>query len=314
MNYRRHDHGLPSDHMPGTGWGGVASAIRISEAHKHEPRFPEHFPLILNHHRFDADHRIPANYHDYLEVSVVEAGEGYLNVREDRFPIRDGDVFLMGPGTMHTVTPDSPLVTRSLYFLPGLVHEPGGPQVNFDSLRLFYDRRYLFDPVINPGSSTDVQSLFNDLARNRNRSSRYRDLEARIMLFEVLLWTMKQYDVDHEDVPTSRAKGNAERLHRVLEWMRIHFREDLSLADAADVACVSVQYFCRFFKDAVGHTFTEHVARMRVALAKQLLLQQDLRTTDIAYDVGFGSQSNFFRTFKRITGATPQEFRNRSLG
>lgn len=286
--------------------GGIA----VTETHKHNVRFASNFPLVLSENHFTPECEVPENYHDYLEVSIVDHGRGYFKVGEHTFPIADGDVILMGPSQLHTVEVPrkSQLFVRSVFFLPGLVFNPGEPDSNFDWLRLFYDQRFRRDPVINDNRTHALSDHFHELVETQEHSPRYRNLEARIALFQILLNALKEFEDQHADEPAQNITNNVDRLDRVLSWMSKNSEDDLSLSAAADVACVSTQYFCRFFKNAVGRTFTEHLSRIRVAHAKQLLLQGNLRTTDIAYEVGFGSQSNFFRTFRRVTGASPQEF------
>lgn len=289
---------------------GSSGGITVTETHKHNVQFASGFPLILSDNHFSSELDVPENYHDYLEVSLIDRGHGYLRVGETAFPIADGDVILMGPEQLHTVEipRNSELFVRSVYFLPGLVFSPGEPDSNFEWLRPFYDQRFRRDPVIRSKRTKSLSDHFQELVQTREHSPRYRDYEARIGLFQILLDALKEFDDQYAEGPARNLTNNADRLNRILGWMGKNSQEDLSLSAAADVACVSTQYFCRFFKNAVGHTFTEHLARIRVAHAKQLLLQGSLRTTDIAFEVGFGSQSNFFRTFRRVTGASPHEF------
>ena len=87
--------------------------------------------------------------------------------------------------------------------------------------------------------------------------------------------------------------------------------EELSLADAAKAAGASVFHFCKVFHKATGLKFTDYVARMRLEDARNRLLNPNLRISEIAYDVGFQSLTQFNRTFKRVFGQSPTEFRAR---
>ena len=64
----------------------------------------------------------------------------------------------------------------------------------------------------------------------------------------------------------------------------------------------------------VGLSFTSYINQFRIAEAKQLLLEQQLLTIEaIGYEVGFGSRSSFFATFKQQTGLTPKKFQETYL-
>src|SRR6266513_1119976 len=95
------------------------------------------------------------------------------------------------------------------------------------------------------------------------------------------------------------------------EYIEKHKTEEISLADVAKAAGASVFHFCKVFHKATGLTFTDYVARMRVEDARTRLLNPNLRVSEIAYDVGFQSLTQFNRTFKRVFGQSPSEFRAR---
>lgn len=87
------------------------------------------------------------------------------------------------------------------------------------------------------------------------------------------------------------------------------FREKLSLPDVARVVNMSANYFSEKFKEATGLNFVEYVARTRIEKARNLLLNPNQRVSEVAFDIGFQSLSQFNRTFKRIVGQSPSEFR-----
>jgi len=108
-------------------------------------------------------------------------------------------------------------------------------------------------------------------------------------------------------------KDNAEPLLvlRAREYIDKHKTEELSLADVAKAAGASVFHFCKVFHKSTGLKFTDYVARVRVEDARTRLLSPNLRISEIAYDVGFQSLTQFNRTFKRVFGQSPSEFRAR---
>jgi AraC-like DNA-binding protein len=94
----------------------------------------------------------------------------------------------------------------------------------------------------------------------------------------------------------------------------------LSLTEVAAASGASVFHFCKVFKKTTGLTFTDYVARVRLEDAKTQLLNPGRRISEVAYDVGFQSLTQFNRVFKRVFGQSPTEFRahlgpdNRSAG
>jgi AraC-like DNA-binding protein len=95
------------------------------------------------------------------------------------------------------------------------------------------------------------------------------------------------------------------------DYIEKHKTEELSLADVAKAAGSSVFHFCKVFHKATGLKFTDYVARVRLEDARNRLLNPNLRVSEIAYDVGFQSLTQFNRTFKRVFGQSPTKFRAR---
>lgn len=106
-------------------------------------------------------------------------------------------------------------------------------------------------------------------------------------------------------------KDNAEPpvITRAKEYLQEHQSEDLSLGQVARAVNTSTFYFCKMFKKVTGINFTDYLSRVRVEKAKNLLLNPNLRVSEIAFEVGFQSLTHFNRVFKKIVGQSPSEFR-----
>jgi AraC-like DNA-binding protein len=107
-------------------------------------------------------------------------------------------------------------------------------------------------------------------------------------------------------------RQNAEPLlvQRARDYIDKHRLESLSLAAVAKASGSSVFHFCKVFHKATGLKFTDYVARVRLEDARTQLLNPNRRVSEVAYDVGFQSLTQFNRTFKRVFGQSPTEFRN----
>jgi AraC-like DNA-binding protein len=93
------------------------------------------------------------------------------------------------------------------------------------------------------------------------------------------------------------------------EYIAEHQSEDLSLGEVARAVNASTFYFCKVFKKATGLNFTDYVSRVRIEKAKNLVMNPNLRISEIAYEVGFQSLTHFNRVFKKITGMSPTAYR-----
>ncbi|MFT5465804.1 MAG: AraC-like DNA-binding protein/ligand-binding sensor protein [Verrucomicrobiales bacterium] len=107
------------------------------------------------------------------------------------------------------------------------------------------------------------------------------------------------------------ASSEPEAVSRAKQYVNAHLEDRITLEAVANHVHVSQFYFCKIFKQATGMTLTEFVNRRRVAWAKRKLLDPRARVTEIAYDVGYQSLSQFNRSFLRYAGESPTSFRTR---
>jgi AraC-like DNA-binding protein/ligand-binding sensor protein len=96
-------------------------------------------------------------------------------------------------------------------------------------------------------------------------------------------------------------------------YIEEHQTEELTLSQVAKAVNMSSYYFCKMFKKVAGINFTDYVARVRIEKSKNLLLNPNLRVSEIAFEVGFQSLTHFNRVFKKILGQSPTDYRAQLL-
>jgi AraC family transcriptional regulator len=114
-----------------------------------------------------------------------------------------------------------------------------------------------------------------------------------------------------EPSPVSRG-GPPLWLPAAREFIRANFRDRFDHDALARVAGVHATHLARAFHTHMGCTVTAYVHRLRIEWAREQLWCSDLALADLALDAGFADQAHFTRVFRRVTGATPSEFRRRS--
>ena len=96
-------------------------------------------------------------------------------------------------------------------------------------------------------------------------------------------------------------------------YIQEHLTEELSLHRVAKALNMSSYYFCKMFKKATGINFTDYVTHLRIEKSKTLLLNPNLRISEIAFEAGFQSLTHFNRVFKKILGQSPTDYRAQLL-
>ena len=160
--------------------------------------------------------------------------------------------------------------------------------------------------LVKLGAEVDLKRLEEAYFNTRVLTpQQYESLVRLLAIFAEHLAACSQALVLHRDCKDSPA------MTRARSYIEDHSADDLSLAAVARVVNMSATYFSEKFKEATGMNFVECVARTRVEKARNLLQNPNLRISEIAFEVGFRSLSQFNRAFKQIAGESPSEHRRK---
>ena len=98
------------------------------------------------------------------------------------------------------------------------------------------------------------------------------------------------------------------------DYILEHQGENLRLSQVAKACNTSTFYFCKMFKRNTGLNFTDYLSRVRIEKSKGLLLNPNLRVSEIAFEVGFQSLTHYNRVFKKLLGLSPSGYRAQLAG
>lgn len=158
--------------------------------------------------------------------------------------------------------------------------------------------------LINLGVTTDLKRL--EEAYFQTRVLERKQYEAMLRLLTVF---SQHLSVLSNQLMVTAAPVESPMVSRAKLFITEHQNEEVSLKQVAAAVNTSAFYFCKMFKQATGLTFTDYLARTRIEKVKNLLLNPHKRISEVAYETGFQSLSQFNRVFRRVTGQSPTVWR-----
>jgi AraC-like DNA-binding protein/ligand-binding sensor protein len=160
--------------------------------------------------------------------------------------------------------------------------------------------------LVNWGLKVDLRKLEEAYFQTRVLTAKqYESLIHLLTIFaQHLALVSNQLMVRHEN-------SEPPAITRAKKFIEEHQADEISLGDVAGAVNTSTFYFCKMFKKSTGINFTEYLARVRVEKAKNLLLNPNLRISEVAFAAGFQSLSHFNRVFRRIAGQSPTRYREK---
>ncbi|WP_171683478.1 helix-turn-helix domain-containing protein [Paenibacillus planticolens] len=109
-------------------------------------------------------------------------------------------------------------------------------------------------------------------------------------------------------------RGKNDTIDRMLEYIREHYHEhDLSLDRLAELFHLSPPYISKLFKEYTENNFIDCLIEIRIKASLELLKDKSIKVNDVSEAVGYTNTRSFLRTFKKYTGLTPTEYRERML-
>lgn len=98
-------------------------------------------------------------------------------------------------------------------------------------------------------------------------------------------------------------------VYQVEQYIRMHYQEDLTLNRLADIVYLNPNYLSGIFAQVTGCTLNKYIKKIRMEKAQELLLQTNMKVTDISQAVGYPNTSYFCKSFQKLFGTTPERFR-----
>lgn len=105
------------------------------------------------------------------------------------------------------------------------------------------------------------------------------------------------------------SEESPDRLDAVIKYISDNYKNEINLSDVADIACMTTNSFCRFFKKMTNKSFTEFLNQVRIRNACRMLVQETTSISEICYNSGYKSIPHFNKQFKQIMGMTPKAYR-----
>ena len=124
-----------------------------------------------------------------------------------------------------------------------------------------------------------------------------------------LLSLLNLLSLDNADESAAMNANPNEIIDNAKNYIRKHYCDDISLTSVANYVHLNPSYFSNLFRVKTGTNFSSYLNNVRIARAKQLLLNPNIKMYEICEAVGFSDSASFNRSFKRAEGISPSKFR-----
>ena len=255
--------------------------------------------------------KVPLHWHDEVEIIYIKKGRGRVTLDFTSFYVEAGDIIVVTPGQLHAIGPaEHSMEYENIIFSLDLLRTGSMDALNQEFFEPFLAGSIGFEHLIcrdheNYPALSSCLNRADNICRSFPKGYR---LAIKGCLFEFFYTIF----TNSTDIPAAKSDPRLERLKTVLKYIEMHYSHAISIDEIAAVAGFSASHFMRFFKAAMGMSFTLYLSAYRLSMAARLLVSTNDSILDIALSCGYENLSYFNRSFKKRYKKTPGEYRRGS--
>jgi AraC-like DNA-binding protein len=276
---------------------------------------------ISDNHVFEAKHLLAPHFdpnwhfHPEYQIFLVLKGTGTRFIGDHVTPFKKGDLVFTGPNLPHLWQSDHEYFNDNTELLT-------------EGIVIYFPENFLGKELLQKNEMYKVKHLLQLAHRGveiygethkrvselMHRVLHVSDFDQVLTLLNILNIISNSSEFNllaTEGYTNSMKETETDRMNRVYAYVMKNFREKITLNDVAAIANMSPSAFSRYFKVHANKTFSDFLTEIRVGHSCKLLTNQTINVSQVCYDSGFSTLSNFNRQFKAVTHYSPLEYRKK---
>ena len=257
--------------------------------------------------------------HDFWEMWYLDRGSAYMLLDDSRISLSQGEFFLIPPGATHGLCGDN-VNNFNIFIISFVCDSPLLYDISSRIIPFTSKMKEQFSEIVDETHNAFLIPILDKgtLEITERKSGPFGSTQMVKNLTEVFLINLIRqqkglYNKDKilgdsklkTDISTSKKKI----LKDIDEYLLEHICEKISITDICNTFNYSKTHISTIFKQEKGTTIIEHFTQMKIAKAKDLIRENELSLSQIATTLGFSSPGYFSKTFKKVVGLTPDEYK-----
>ncbi len=264
--------------------------------------------LDLKENHFDPNW----HFHPHYQLFTVIEGTGTRFIGDSIQHFEPGDTVFLGPNLPHLWRSDK------AYF-------ENNKELQTHGIVLYFTEDFLGKVFLEQPEMTNLKSFLKHAVRGMVWTGPHQRLILNklqkligiagfgrvVGLLDLLhqLSQSKDYQfITNENYTNMHKLSETERMQHVYEYVSKNFKENIKLSEMAEKVNMSEAAFCRYFKKRTNKSFIDFVNEIKIGHACKLLINEKMTISNICFESGFNTISNFNFHFKKITGKTPSDY------
>lgn len=250
------------------------------------------------------------HFHPEYEIVYVEAETGVRHVGDHISKYQGSDLVFIGPNIPHLnfdygvkTIAETVVIQMKEYFLG----QPFFALPEINAINALFEKAKA--GIAFTGNTKKTVGLkLKALPMLPN----FKQLIELLEIFQLLATTQEYELLNTRPIANASLLKEQHRIHKIYHYIETNYQKEINVNNVAALTNLTTAAFCRYFKKSTHLTFTDFLNQYRINQAKKLLLH-DKNVTEACYESGFENLSHFNKTFKKITGENPSQFKRRHI-
>ena len=252
----------------------------------------------------DIAEKIATHHHDTHQILYVLSGNARITVGNENYDLESGSLIFISRTESHSVNYVGEKYERyEIRISPEIINSSLKDQHLYSVL---INRPVGFSRVIKLKSPAMID-IFEKINREFNDNAPYRE-EVLSMLLDLLFITVYR---SYPEMFSVKSIPYFETVNQIQRQFENDIGKAYTLTGLAAEYHISKYYLSHIFKTITGYSVMDYLKALRIAKAKNLLAKTDTRVCEIVKICGFSDSSNFSRTFRKLNGISPSDFRTK---
>ncbi len=260
-----------------------------------------------------AHYPTPWHHHPEYELVLVLKSSGDKIIGDHMSSFTDGDLAFLGPNLPHAYrnskiyyeeNPDLTAEAIVIHFNPDFLGKGFFDIPEMESITKFLD-----ESVMGFSIHGDTRQLVAEKMNDMLEMSGPAKIIELLSILHLLSDTHEKEKLASPGFLQNFKTSGSEQITQVCDYIMKNFTSDLTLNQVSDIANMSPNVFCKFFKERTRKTFVNFLNEVRIGYACKLISSEQYNISEICYMSGFHNLSNFNRQFIKIVNKTPRQYK-----
>lgn len=268
------------------------------------------------------------HWHEEVEILYFYGGTFRLEINMESFLVKSECLYFINPGELHSIICEESgsIGEDAIVFDPAILSFDSYDTTQMKLIHPIRNGQMLFPRCILPShpAFAPIRDAFKAVmyafGEQVLQELPYKDgavtddLTTQLYVKSSLLRIFAILSASTLFTPTEKIQDKrVEAIKAVITFIKENYSEKIYIRDLAGLLSMNEQYFCRFFKKAIGRSPIDYLNEYRVRQAVRLLEETNLPVTEICLECGFNNMGNFLKEFKKYMKITPLQYRKHFL-